>query len=397
MVVDSFIDFRGQHLLSQFSLQTHYLNQKSDTHFFSTIFANDTHSFYLTKKNRIFYVNHHILEPFFLLKPITPISAYQSQLNTIDIVKGHKIYKTYYQIDTLLTHQLWLQGRIVDSSQNIVSRFFSMVQPRRSDKSNAGCQQLYYFQCRRRYRTLWNFKTQLSITIIIYMNTESLKEKVAHEAVEQVSSNILIGLGTGSTTNFFIKALGKKIANSQLNDILATTTSHSSTLLARQCNIPLIDISAVEKVDLYVDGADEVDPKKNLIKGRGAAMVREKIIAENSKRFIIIVDETKLVDSLGTRFSIPVEILPCALGICLLQLQSLNGSTCIRMAKAKDGPVVTDQGNFIIDTHFSPETNWQMLNTQINNISGVVGHGLFLNKPYYECWVAKGNQSIDKF
>ena len=128
-----------------------------------------------------------------------------------------------------------------------------------------------------------------------------------------------------------------------------------------------------------MDGADEVDPDMNLIKGRGGAMVQEKILAECAGEFLVIVDDSKLVPKLGTSFPLPVETLPAASASVEKRLLSLNGTPSLRMAEKKDGPVITDQGNFILDVKFPGGFNLVDINNQINSIPGVLGHGLFLD------------------
>jgi ribose 5-phosphate isomerase A len=208
------------------------------------------------------------------------------------------------------------------------------------------------------------------------------KKAVGEKAVEWVQDGMLVGLGTGSTSEYFIKALAKRIEAENLR-ITAVSSSYSSSILANQLHIPLIGFEQVSSLDLYVDGADEVDPQLNLIKGRGGAMLREKLLARSSKLFLVIVDASKVVSKLGTQFPIPVEILPQSLSFVSKQLKFTQGTPVLRMAEKKDGPVVTDQGNFILDTTYSVDTDWNTLNQTLNNIPGVMDHGLFLNQDHH--------------
>jgi ribose 5-phosphate isomerase A len=143
--------------------------------------------------------------------------------------------------------------------------------------------------------------------------------------------------------------------------------------------LTLATLEQVDALDLYADGADEVDPGKRLIKGRGAAMVREKHLVHLASRFIVLVDPSKMVDRLGTNFPVPVECLPFATGLVEKELRALGArSVDLRAAgTSKDGPVVTDQGNFVLDARFDPAGDVAGLDARINDIPGVVGHGLF--------------------
>ncbi len=225
---------------------------------------------------------------------------------------------------------------------------------------------------------------------------ETLKQQLGFEAAEKVQDGVLVGLGTGSTTAFFIKALGDKFKAGQLQRTVFTFSSYSTWLLAKECGLPLIPLSEVSKVDLYVDGADEVDLQLNLIKGRGAAMVQEKILAETAEHFLILIDETKEVDTLCSNFPLPVEFLPASLASVQDRLQSLGGIPNLRFGIKKDGPVVSDQGFFIFDTEFKETQNWKKLDTKMNSIPGVLGHGLFLNDIVNEVWIASKENGITK-
>jgi ribose 5-phosphate isomerase A len=148
--------------------------------------------------------------------------------------------------------------------------------------------------------------------------------------------------------------------------------------LARENEIPILPLAEAESLDLVVDGADEVDPALNLIKGGGAAHTREKIVASMAKEFIVVVDSRKLVDQLGSRFPVPVEILPNAYRSVIPSLRSLGGEPTLRMAVQKAGPVITDQGNFVIDVRFDRIDQPKDLERELNNLPGVLDNGLFV-------------------
>lgn len=203
------------------------------------------------------------------------------------------------------------------------------------------------------------------------------KQKVGIEAASRVRSGMVVGLGTGSTATYFIQELGRRIKSEGLV-IQGVPSSYACFALARQAGIPLVAMDQIDRVDLYADGADEVDPRKGLLKGRGAAMLGEKLLAEAADSFLVLVDEGKLVQRLGTRFPIPVETLPAAQSLVEARLKSLGARVTLRPAGGKDGPVVTDAGNLVFDAAFPPGTDWHALDSALDAQPGVVGHGLFL-------------------
>ena len=207
-----------------------------------------------------------------------------------------------------------------------------------------------------------------------------MKQAVAKAAVEQISDGMILGLGSGSTAALMIQELGEKIASGDLKNIVGVTTSFQGEVLASQLGIPLRSLSAISSIDLAIDGADEVDPQFQLIKGGGACHVQEKLVASLAKRFVIVVDSTKMVDRLNLDFKLPVEVLPVAWKQVQTSLSLMNAKSHLRMAKCKAGPVVTDQGNLILDVSFDGGiTDPQRLEMQINNIPGVLENGLFIN------------------
>ena len=177
------------------------------------------------------------------------------------------------------------------------------------------------------------------------------KQRVGVEASRMVTDGAIVGLGTGSTSAFAIEELGRRIRDEGMS-ILGIPTSFSAALLARKHGIPVRTLDDVDHIDIAIDGADEVDPAKNLIKGGGAAHTREKVIDYLAKLFVVVVDESKLVNRLGESFPVPVEVIPMAISPVMRRLEILGGQPVIRLAEKKDGPIISDQGNFIVDVRF---------------------------------------------
>jgi ribose 5-phosphate isomerase A len=206
-----------------------------------------------------------------------------------------------------------------------------------------------------------------------------MKQQVGEAAAAKVQSGSIVGLGTGSTAAFMIQALGDRLKSGDLKDIKGITTSFQGEVLAREYGIPLTSLNEVDHIDIAIDGADEVDPQKNLIKGGGAAHTQEKLVAAFSRQFIVIVDSSKLVDKLNLGFLLPVEVLPMALNPVSKAIEQLGGKPQLRMAVKKSGPVVTDQGNLILDVKFQNGIdNPAELEKTLNNIPGVLENGLFI-------------------
>tara|TARA_Y100001968_G_C19422814_1_gene752697 strand:+ start:296 stop:1009 length:714 start_codon:yes stop_codon:yes gene_type:complete len=207
-----------------------------------------------------------------------------------------------------------------------------------------------------------------------------MKQAVAQAAVAQIQDGMVLGLGSGSTAALMIKALGEKITQGELKDVVGVTTSFQGEVLASQLGISLCSLSAVSRIDLAIDGADEVDPSFQLIKGGGACHVQEKLVAALADRFVVVVDSTKLVERLNLDFLLPVEVLPSAWKQVQASLKSLGANSHLRMATKKAGPVVTDQGNLVLDLKFDKGIeNPEYLEKEINNIPGVLENGLFVN------------------
>ena len=207
-----------------------------------------------------------------------------------------------------------------------------------------------------------------------------MKQAVAAAAVEQFRDGMVVGLGSGSTAALMIKGLGQRLASGQLKNIVGVTTSFQGEVLAAELGIPLRSLNAVDRIDLAIDGADEVDPAFQLIKGGGACHVQEKLVAARSERFVVVVDSTKLVDRLNLGFLLPVEVLPGAWRQIRQQLSAMGGKAELRMADRKAGPIVTDQGNLVLDVRFDGGIADPVdLERSVNNIPGVLENGLFVN------------------
>lgn len=203
-----------------------------------------------------------------------------------------------------------------------------------------------------------------------------LKQQAAYRAVEFVQSGMVVGLGEGSTAIWAVRRIGELYQAGELRDIVGIAASVHIEHEARQVGIPLTTLDTHPSIDLTIDGADEVDPALNLIKGGGGALLREKIVAQASQREIIVVDPSKLVTQLGTQWAIPVEVIPFGWKSQMAFLESLGAEVTLR---TRDGQVCqTDQQNFILDCNFGPIEDAAALADQIKSRTGVVEHGLFL-------------------
>lgn len=205
-----------------------------------------------------------------------------------------------------------------------------------------------------------------------------MKQEVGKAAASRVSSGAIVGLGTGSTTAYAIESLGNRLQSGELKDIVGVPTSFQAEVLAKQYGIPLTTLDAIDRIDVAIDGADEVDPQKNLIKGGGAAHTREKVVDSLAAEFIVVVDSGKLVDRLGSTFLLPVEVIPMAVTPVMRAIEKLGGKPELRMGIKKAGPVVTDQGNLVIDVKFETIDNPAELEKTLNNLPGVLENGLFV-------------------
>jgi len=204
------------------------------------------------------------------------------------------------------------------------------------------------------------------------------KERAADHAAAYVQSGMVIGLGTGATATLFVRRLAERMAQGDLTNVVGIPTSTQIEAEARRLNFPLSTLEDHPQIDLTVDGADEVDPQLNLIKGGGGALLREKIVAQASKREIIIVDEAKLSPVLGTKWHVPIEVIPFGWRTHIAYLIDLGGNVVLRQDQSGQ-PFVTDQGNYILDTHFGPIADPITLATRLKQRVGIVEHGLFIN------------------
>ncbi|QEC67118.1 ribose-5-phosphate isomerase RpiA [Panacibacter ginsenosidivorans] len=201
------------------------------------------------------------------------------------------------------------------------------------------------------------------------------KKKAGEYAATLIEPGMTIGIGTGSTVYFFIQALAKKIQEGLI--IKGVPTSKQTQELATELNIPLVDLNNVDQLDITVDGADEIDPQLQLIKGGGGALLQEKIVAAASKRMIVIADESKYVQTLG-KFPLPVEVIDFGWKHTMKHLQQL-GCERIVLRKKDDKIFVSDHGHYILDCYFQQIKDAAQLHHQINNIAGVAENGLFIN------------------
>ncbi|AFK17935.1 ribose-5-phosphate isomerase RpiA [Haloferax mediterranei ATCC 33500] len=204
--------------------------------------------------------------------------------------------------------------------------------------------------------------------------TDEQKRRAAERAVEAVEDGMVVGLGTGSTTAFAIRAIGDLVADGL--DVRGVPTSFASRELARECGIPLVDLDEVDVIDLAIDGADQVETTDGaLVKGGGAAHAREKVVDAFADRFLVVADPSKTAETLS--HPIPVEVLPSARSTVAATVTDLGGDPTLRRAEKKDGPVVTDNGNLVLDCDFGTIDDPNSLATSLSKMPGVVEHGIF--------------------
>jgi len=210
------------------------------------------------------------------------------------------------------------------------------------------------------------------------IDTEAqIKQAAATQAVELVQSGMKVGLGTGSTAIFATRRIAELLRAGRLRDIVAFATSKATEAEAARLGIPMMPDDLPHDLDVTIDGADEVDPELNLIKGGGGALLREKIVAQVSRREIIVVDETKPSPRLGTRWPVPVEVLPFGWRSQARFLESLGATITIRLDH-DGGQFATDSGNMILDCRFGPIADAPRLAAALNARAGIVEHGLFI-------------------
>ena len=217
------------------------------------------------------------------------------------------------------------------------------------------------------------------------MSQEQKKRNAAKAAIEHINNNAVIGVGTGSTVNFFIEELAK---NKGLIDGAVSSSVVTENLL-KQHNIPVVPLNSVIELPIYIDGADEATKNKHLIKGGGGALTREKIIAAASEQFVCIIDDTKLVPLLGN-FPLPVEVVPMAQSYVAREITKLGGQPELRQN------FTTDNGNVILDIHNMKIENPSEIENKLNQITGVVTNGLFAKRPADVLIIASDNEVIKK-
>jgi ribose 5-phosphate isomerase A len=212
-------------------------------------------------------------------------------------------------------------------------------------------------------------------------NTQSnpeTKKFVGVAAAQLIKDGMVAGIGTGSTMVFLIEELARRVRTEGMK-ITGVPTSFASRLLCRKLGIPVAEMGDVASLDIAIDGADEVDPNLDVIKGGGAAHTREKITAAMAKEFVVIVDESKLVQQLGTTFAIPVEVLPMGLTFVEKAIRDLGGDPALRMGVRKDGPVITDNGQLLFDAKFPAGADYRAIDRKLHATPGVVETGLFFD------------------
>lgn len=207
---------------------------------------------------------------------------------------------------------------------------------------------------------------------------EKAKKNAALEAVKHVKDGFIVGLGSGSTAAYAIEEIGDRIKREGLH-VLGVPTSYQSVMLAVRCGIPLTTLEEHPKLDLAIDGADQIDEKLNLIKGMGGALTREKIVASASEKLVIVADESKKAKVLGeNNHPVPIEALPFAATLVMRKLEEIGGKPRLRERMEKVGPVVTDNGNLLIDVDFGLIKKPIDVENKLKKISGIVETGLFI-------------------
>ncbi len=214
------------------------------------------------------------------------------------------------------------------------------------------------------------------------------KQAAGEKAAQLVNQNMVVGLGTGSTTAYAIKELGKRVASGL--EILGVPTSYQSAFLAAKNGIQLTTLDEHPVPDIAIDGADRV-ANFAAIKGGGAAHTREKIVAQSAKKFVVVVDESKVADALN--HPVPLEVLPFARKLVVKQVAELGGKAVVRMGVNKDGPVISDNGNFILDADFGEIADSVSLDKKLSQCTGIVEHGIFTKVDVV--YIGKKDGSVD--
>jgi len=204
------------------------------------------------------------------------------------------------------------------------------------------------------------------------MNDKAL---AAQHAAEMVREGMMVGLGTGSTANYFIDALAERYAQGLRFSTVAS--SYISAIRARDAGLPLTAMEHLSEIDLYVDGADEVSPGNALLKGRGSDLVREKLLAKAAKQFVVLVDKSKLVSRIGEKYPIPIEVIPFAWQLAKRSIEQAGGAGDLRPNASKDGLFMTSHGSLVLEMQFDASRSSGELNLLLNSIPGIVEHGIF--------------------
>ncbi len=214
------------------------------------------------------------------------------------------------------------------------------------------------------------------------------KQRVAEQAAQNIETGMRVGLGTGSTANYFIEALARRKQQEGLQ-IQVVSSSIVSAIKAQECHLDLLGIEHIHAVDVYVDGADEVTPDLTLLKGRGADLVKEKLLAKASQAFWVLIDASKRVEHIGQNFPIPIEVIPFAWQLVQRSLAEIGGQAELR--RNGDGLFVTSHGSLVFDSVFPPTLDTTALNAKLNAIPGIVEHGIF-SQLATTVWCAENGQ-----
>jgi ribose 5-phosphate isomerase len=204
------------------------------------------------------------------------------------------------------------------------------------------------------------------------------KQQIALHAANKIENGMIVGLGTGSTANLFIEALAARVRNENLQ-ITTVASSVISSIKAQAAGLALISMEQISQIDCYVDGADEISPDLTLLKGRGADLVREKLLAKASKQFWVLADQSKFVSRIGERFPIPIEVMPFAWQLVKHRLASIGGESKLRYNTNNDGFIITSYGSLVLDTVFDADSDIGKLNLLLSDTPGIVEHGIFHN------------------
>lgn len=202
------------------------------------------------------------------------------------------------------------------------------------------------------------------------------KQAVALEAASYVKNDMIVGLGTGSTANYFIEALAERQQQENLR-VTTVASSNISMIKAQSAGLTVLSLAQLSQIDLYVDGADEITADNSLLKGRGYDLVMEKLLAKAAREFIVVADKSKLVSRIGENFAIPIEVMPFAWQAAKRSIEAIGGRGDLRPNAAKDGLCITSYGSLVLDMRFDAGLDSHQLNALLNNIPGVVEHGVF--------------------